>query len=478
MATNKFYSDATSRVDQLIQDYYGSEQNLMKSLEFQPIDVASNAGVFNSKLEGFFARRRAAQNKGYLTKRTRVQPGEQFIKRDTDGRNIVKSFKIRTIYDMMRVDYPHIYSDDMLNAITKADAPYLSSTTAMYNAVHGAEAVHQIIQEDNVRRLLPKVPYLRGGVRFITAAGTTSGVGIAENAAVPDTVKATLANVDYGIKERSYSFNVSARMEFLSMLEDDAWSQGGGAFAAARYFAQLEFNKTLNRELTTNVTTLAGNNFESIDRVVSSYAEVNSCGDIDANDSDIYGINRDAGATYADAYVNHNSNTDRDLTLDLCKDVLENVQPNWGGPEVGGQPGNYENKIWLTGYDTKNVIEQIFEEQNTYRNNGMRVSVGMNGVQTLPYGSEAGMLVNTLYGIPLFVSDDVPASGAISNLYLLDLNHLKMGVGIPPMYFEAGFSKGTVGELDAFQNLGIYYEMGELLATRFNVHGKIRDLQA
>ena len=108
----------------------------------------------------------------------------------------------------------------------------------------------------------------------------------------------------------------------------------------------------------------------------------------------------------------------------------------------------------------------------------MRVSVGMNGVQTLPYGSEAGMLVNTLYGIPLFVSDDVPASGAISNLYLLDLNHLKMGVGIPPMYFEAGFSKGTVGELDAFQNLGIYYEMGELLATRFNVHGKIRDLQA
>jgi hypothetical protein len=361
MATNEFYSDATSRVDQMIQDYYGSEQNLMKSLEFQPIDVASNAGVFNSKLEGFFARRRAAQNQGYLTKRTRVQPGEQFIKRDGDGRNIVKSFKIRTIYDMMRVDYPHIYSDDMLNAITKADAPYLSSSTAMYNAVHGAEAVHQIIQEDNVRRLLPKVPYLRGGVRFITAAGTTSGVGIAENAAVPDTVSATLANVDYGIKERSYSFNVSARMEFLSMLEDDAWSQGGGAFAAARYFAQLEFNKTLNRELTTNVTTLAGNNFESIDRVVSSYAEVNSCGDVDANDSDIYGINRDAGATYADAYVNHNSNTDRDLTLDLCKDVLENVQPNWGGPEVGGQPGNYENKIWLTGYDTKNVIEQRTE---------------------------------------------------------------------------------------------------------------------
>ena len=234
MATNEFYSDATSRVDQMIQDYYGSEQNLMKSLEFQPIDVASNAGVFNSKLEGFFARRRAAQNQGYLTKRTRVQPGEQFIKRDADGRNIVKSFKIRTIYDMMRVDYPHIYSDDMLNAITKADAPYLSSSTAMYNAVHGAEAVHQIIQEDNVRRLLPKVPYLRGGVRFITAAGTTSGVGIAENAAVPDTVSATLANVDYGIKERSYSFNVSARMEFLSMLEDDAWSQGGGAFAAAR----------------------------------------------------------------------------------------------------------------------------------------------------------------------------------------------------------------------------------------------------
>lgn len=442
----------------LLQDNKKELEGIVKKANFQKIDPST---VWETNgLEGFFERRKRAKVYGFMS-------------RNKQGR-MYKSFKIRSIYDMMRVDYPHLYDNQFMNQISK-DAPLLSSTTAAYVATHGSNAFHQIIQEDNLRKLLPTKPYMRGGYRAITAAGSTSTIGVAENAAIPDTLKPTLANVDIGIKEQAYSFNVSARLQFLSMLEDDAWAEGGSAYDAMRIYMGIEFNKLINRELNTNVTTLASTRYETIDRIVSSNGEVTNCGDVDAGDSDIYSIDRDAGASWVDAYVAENANVDRPLTSALIKDVMTNVQPNWGGPQMGNQPGNYQNKIWVTGYDTKAEIEKIYENQNTYRNSGVRVAITLNGVQTLPEGSAAGMLVNTLYGIPLFVTNDA-VQDTLSRLYLLDLNHLHFSMAIPTMYFQAGFSKGTPVELDAFQDKGVYYQMGELKATRFNVHGKLRDL--
>lgn len=444
---------------QFVQENRKELQGIVKKANFRSVDPAK---VWDSGgLNGFFENRKRAMTQGFMTRNQKT--GAMY-----------KSFRIRTIYDMMRVDYPHLYDSQFMNQISK-DAPLLSSTTAAYVATHGSNAFHQIIQEDNLRKLIPTKPYIRGGYRGITTAGATSGGGVAENASVPSTIKPTLVNVDIGIKEQAVAFNVSARQQFLSMIEDNSWAEGGSAFDALRIYMGIEFNKLINRQLTTNVTTLASDNYESLDRIASSNSEVTNCGDVDAGDSDIYTKDRDATTTWTDAYVAHNSNTDRPLTASLIKDVMVNVQPNWGGPQLGNQPGNYQNKIWITGYDTKAEIEKIYENQNTYRNNGVRVAVTLNGVQTLPEGSAAGMLVNTLYSIPLFVSNDI-TQDTLSRLYLIDLNHLHFSMGIPTMYFQAGFSKGTAVELNAFQDQGVYYQMGELKATRFNVHGKLRDL--
>ncbi len=396
---------------------------------------------------------------------------QSLFARRVDAMN--KGFKINTIYDMFKVDYPDVFDDQFMNEMGKA-APMLSTTTGAYNAVHGAEAVSWVIQEADAFALIGMEPWQRGGFRAITAAAKTADGGVTENATIPATLKPTLANVDVPIKEIATTYSVSSRQMFYSIQEDDVWSEGGNTFEAQRIYHGLEFNKLINRMLLKDNETLAAANVESIDRVIASKSEIDGVGQT-AGDLDIYGLDRDSVTTH-DAYVNHNSGTDRDLTATLIKDLKENAQPKWGGPGEGKPKGTLDNKYWLTGYDTMNRIEQIFESQNTYVNQGARVNITFNGVQTLPFGSDAGFLVNMLYGIPIFVSNDV-SKDTISRLYLIDGDHMHMKMGIPHQHFTAGMSKGTVLELGNFQDRGMYYAAMELWADRFNVHAKLRDLQ-
>jgi hypothetical protein len=157
--------------------------------------------------------------------------------------------------------------------------------------------------------------------------------------------------------------------------------------------------------------------------------------------------------------------------------LLSTVAKNWEGVNFRGDL-NYSgvnNKVWITGWDTWAEVAKIYEGSNRYQDNGTKVRISMNGVQQYPVGSEVGMLANTLYGIPIFLTDDT-VQDTISRLYLLDFDHLKLKVGIPIMNEEAGFSTGTSILLDRLGDRGLYYCAMELWADRFNCHGKIRDL--
>lgn len=410
-------------------------------------------------MEGFYARREHIKRHGFMTER--------------NGR-LVKAFRIQNIYDMMRVDYPHLFDDAFMNQFGK-DAPLLSSTTGAYVAVHGSAAIGWVIQEANALGLIGLTPWHVGGFRSITTAGKTADVGVTEGASIPNTTKPTLLNVDVPIKEAANTFDVSSRQEFYSRLgNDDVWNEGGSSFNAQRNYHAFEHNKLINRALLTDNDTLAAANPESIDRVIASKSEIDGVGQT-AGDLDIYGLDRDSVTTH-DAYVNHNSGTDRDLTTAILKDMITNTQPFWGGPETGMPAGSDEGVFWLTGHDTKAVIDRLFEAQNTYFNKGIRVEVTLHGVRTLPAGSEAGMLVNNLYGKPLFVSNDVPKD-TISRVYLINGNHMTWKAGIPPQFFSAGMNKGTPLELGKFTNEGMFYQAGELWSNRFNVHAKGRDFQ-
>jgi len=387
-----------------------------------------------------------------------------------------KGFEIKTIADLMAYQYPFMLDDNFMagySSLAKADAPLLSSTTGAYTAVHGFEAYEQVIQEANLFGLLRKTVYSIGGYKALTAAGATSGGDIGENAAIPDTIKPTLQDVNVPIKEFAIAFETSLKNQFLSQTPNDVWRQyaggGGSAMAALRGYFAVESAKLINRQLLVDNETAPGNGFESIDRIVGSYSEINGVGQT-AGDLDVYGIDRDAGASWADAYVNHGSGTDRDLSLSHIKDILSNTRKHWKNP------ADTSNKIWLTGYDTLSRIEQIYESQMTYNPQGARIQPSINGIQVLDRGQSVGMMVSTLHDIPVIVSDDVPQD-TISRIYLLDLDRLEFQQGMLMQYFEGGASRGTVVELGSFGDKGVFYMSGELVATRFNCHGKGRDFQ-
>jgi hypothetical protein len=387
-----------------------------------------------------------------------------------------KGYKITTIDDMLYLWYPELTNEPLISSImSKIDAPVLSSTTGFYVANHGLNAFEQMINEATMTTLLPKEQYTYGGFRALTTAGNTSGEGQGENATLPDSTKPAALNVNVAIKEVAKTYDISSRQQFLSTTPNDVFNQpGGSALAALREYEGREFVKNMNRSLMGDANTVASDNLESIDRIAASNGEV---GLVDANDLDIYGVDRDAGAGWTDATVLHNSGTDRPLTSDLILTLLSTVAKNWEGVNFRGDL-NYSgvnNKVWITGWDTWAEVAKIYEGSNRYQDNGTKVRISMNGVQQYPVGSEVGMLANTLYGIPIFLTDDT-VQDTISRLYLLDFDHLKLKVGIPIMNEEAGFSTGTSILLDRLGDRGLYYCAMELWADRFNCHGKIRDL--
>jgi len=393
------------------------------------------------------------------------------------------AFEFKTIQDMERYYYGGIGA--MLNeteTIAKADAPITIGTTGVYNAVYGAKVWSILNHEANVFGVLPKVPWARAGHRVITARSATMPFGgRAEAATLPDSVKPTISVFKTTPKTNASVYELSELERALAeQSEDDV----GPDYAQLVAYAGIEHAEDINVALTTQNGTLAGDQFDSIDRVVASYSELSNCRENDeitsysAGDLDIYGLDRDGGASFADAYVNHNSSTLRSLTDEIIRDVLVNVQQN------GGQP-----TLWLTGWDTYSAITGLYDIQVRYSVLGQTTAkIGVNGIQTQD-GIGVGINVATLYGIPLIISknvvQDAQSSGGISRLYLLDTSNpegddyprLCFKVLKPTQFFEAGITSGTPFGVNKLSDKIMYRTAGELTCRHFKAQGKARDLK-
>ena len=324
---------------------------------------------------------------------------------------------IQTIEDLEKIYYSQLgqqflQADDINSPfITKIDAPVLTTTTGVYNAVYGAQAWGQMNQEANTFGVLPKFPWGRSGWRLITArAGTQGAGGVAEGAAIPDTIKPTFLEVSAKPKTVVESFENSEVHEFLA-------TQGGddnyAAMADLRKYMAVQHKEELNYQLNTQNGTLASNNFESVDRVVASYAELNNCSENDestgytTDDMDIFGMDRDGGATTeADAYVNHNSSTVQSLTDSILQTLVQNTLSNGANPS---------GRLFQTGYDTWAVINQLYDPQVRYNLiSSATIQPGINGIKTIE-GRGVGTQIATLFGNPIIVSKDtVKDTGGIS----------------------------------------------------------------
>jgi hypothetical protein len=312
--------------------------------------------------------------------------------------------------------------------------------------------------EANVFAIIPKEPWVKSGWRIITTAANASGGGIAESTtggSVPAAAAITFAQVKTKPKTVAHTFDLGELAKFLGGVDDAV-----ELLPTYREEVGKEHASCINKMLIGDADTAAGNNFESVDRVISSKAEETG-GRYTAGDLDIYGIDKDTGY---DAYVSHNSNTDRDLSLSIIDTVLQNVWDNGGLP-----------KVILTKTNTLMRWQQLLEAERRFMDTA-RVVPTFGGVRGPAPGVEAGFLVATYFGVPIIPSIDVPNCSTIGGIYFIDTDFLKFAVAKPTTYAETGKGEGFLYRA-LFATEGMYETMGELRAYRFNCHGKVADLK-
>ena len=232
-----------------------------------------------------------------------------------------------------------------------------------------------------------------------------------------------------------------------------------------------------------------------LDRVVASADEEANASDTGGNnyadgDLDVYGIDRSATgaggdneANWADAVVDHNSGTDRQLTRDVLNSTIGSLEDNGT---------RRENLVMYTGRDSARVLSELRDAQ-------FRHDAGSAGSRAMGdrgqdegetrWGVEFNTQISHWDGIPVVVGPNVP-SDSLSRIFLLDLTTQqdpttgeevpKMGIETYiPMFTEtAGIGESTntlaLGSLNNQVGLGITHETK---CIRPGHMGKLRDLQ-
>jgi len=374
---------------------------------------------------------------------------------------------VRTVQDMERYYYGgasqtgYTYgSSDIL----KADSPLMSSTAGTYQAIYGRKVWSQLNQEFNAFSILPKKPWERSGWRILTErASFTKGGGIAENGVLPDTSRPEFLHVAAKPKTVAHTFDLSEVSMFLSDKDD--------GMGDVRQVLKEEMGKHhaehINRMLLQDIDTPAGNDFESLDRLVSDPDKMTTgTAHVSATtDHDIYSITRDGSAAFHSAEVDVAS-SNRNLSLNQMDGLFQQLWTRGGNP-----------KVMLTGYDTLMRVQQLLQSQQRFMDS-KRITPTYNGVKGVP-GLEAGFIVATYNGVPMIPTKDMPDEGAssLSRIYYLDTDYLWFQTAIPTQYYESGIETGDPFAINRLGQEGLYRTMGELWCSFFGASGSIRDLQ-
>ena len=350
--------------------------------------------------------------------------------------------------------------------ISKADdLTYTSDPSAAFNTTFGAKVFSQLNTKSEVFKLLKKEPWTQSGWRVMTARHTTTA-GVAENAseaggALPDTDKPDLVNVTATLKQIVTPWEITTKAAMLSEAED-----GLGNLAA---FMRKENSEAhvyyIDQMLCADTDTVAGNNFESLDRVTMSDAAAHAlCNDRGA--ADIYALDKSGLTAWADAYTGHNSDTPAALTLAMLDNAIQSALENGV---------NYSSLILLTGYDTYQDLKALMRASSNatwnydLKSGGAGSLNGVAGEGGLAFDSRVG----SYDGIPIFLSQHVASeSDATARILLLDMDNLAMRIAAPTTYVDST----NVAITQKMSHEFALITAGELICYRFNTQGSIRDL--
>lgn len=225
----------------------------------------------------------------------------------------------------------------------------------------------------------------------------------------------------------------------------------------------------------------------ALDRVIANASEENNATDTGGNafadgDHDVYDIVRDTD-TWADAIVDHNNGTDRQLTADVMDSTIESLVTNGA---------DYENLVILTGSDTGRVLSELRESQVRYEGNTALSTESVEGQETRP-----GMASNKRFrdwdGIPIVEDHNAPAD-TLSRIFIMDIGPMEnpdegapAGSTVPKIGVETYFGPlveraGPGQSTNTLATNNLADEVGfllthEVVARRFDHQAKVRDLQ-
>jgi len=399
-----------------------------------------------------------------------------------------------------------------------------STMTELYNVLYGQKVWSMLNQEVNALSMIAKRPYTSSGWRVLKsrpqggsssafalgqgAAGSASPKasligGVAENAALSGipALAPEYAKLNVSPKTIAHKFEFSELAMELAAIDD-----GVGDIRAiiredmGKHHAEVQ-NKMLLTPLEVYSETNTGdivNNYTSLYKVVASAKEIgqmytDDLTDLGAGGSNealedtlvrIYGLDRgvtvstetitvvpdfldaevDFGASYA-------SGSARVLTLTLLNDMIRRIRQNGGNP-----------KCILTGYDTIQHISDLLQSQERFMDRKEIVPThnGVRGVK----GAEVGFRVATYYDIPIIPCKDMGSTteasltNGLSDIFILDTDHLWLSVMKPTEYFEDGISNGNPFGVGTLGNQAMYRTIGEVCCSFFKGQGKITNLKS
>jgi len=399
------------------------------------------------------------------------------------------------------------------------DVAGLSGATGLadlYNVAYGQKVWSMLNQEVNALAMLAKRPYTTSGWRILksraeggsggtfdvqkSGGSTSRGVvapsadnigGVAENASLGSGNDIPAITPEYA-KLYTSPKTVAHLFEFSELaLEMAKIDDGVGDLRSliredmGKHHAEVQ-NKMLlmplehyDQEKASGVNSVNMNrNYTSLMKVVASSAELeamvdasmlddstSSTGGLTATLSTIYGdtsrqlVSNAYNESFLDAEVDYGAGyaaaNARILTLTILNDMLRRLRQNGGSP-----------KVILTGYDTIQHLGDLLQAQERFmdRKEVIPTHSGVRGVK----GSEVGFRVATYFDIPIIPCKDMPKTGnhataseKLSDLLILDTDHLWLSVLKPTQYFEDGIDNGNPFGVGTLGNQAMYRTIAE-----------------
>lgn len=414
----------------------------------------------------------------------------------------------------------HTGHDASIGVSSTNSAGAASSLGALYNKIYGQKVWSMLNRECNALSVIAKRPYTSSGWRVLSerpAGGSgnflditatnvaTSDALIGANAMRPDLLggvpeNAALSTAADGLASIAPKYEqlftspkiIAHQFEFSELAMEMAQIDDGIGDIRAQMREDMgkHHAETQNAMLVmplenyniTGTNTIANiqRNYTSLMKVVSSKGELDAMAAntvLTASNSGvaeietIYGKARSA-ASFLDAQVNfggvgYATGNARQLTLTVLNSTLRDLRV------AGGSP-----KVILTGYDTLQTISDLLQAQERFMDRKEIVPT-VNGVRGVK-GQEVGFRVSTYYDIPMIPVAAMPSTGAntscISDMLLLDTDHLWLSVMKPTQYFEDGISNGNPFGVGHLGNKALYRTIGEVGCSYFKGQGKITNL--